>query len=315
MIDLNKIIIPDSSDPNYWAAEMTKKQFQSLAKHLDSADLIEESYNLDFFQNRLSQSANFEQVEVVKWLRNSWNTELVLKGNRTLIEPGNSFPLQWAFPQAYYSVFASTLALYKVCGYTQTTHASVLKHFGTLISQGKYPSSLNFYCDGPKNKITYHGIVKPLGHSSMAYDESSDETIANQICQFLKSTREIQLDERSKAMKIKNGDGVIKKRLNSGDWESVSSSTGITSILNLLYRKRIKANYRDIETFTYAGIDGGAILDSLISIVGSLNLINETFIAKAVGLEVYNNIKDSALKGIKQDFINGRYNKSIEALR
>lgn len=298
----------------YWAAEMTKKQFQALSYKLDSADLVGESLKLDFFNNNLKRSNSFNEDEVIKWLKNAWNTELVIRSNQNLIQKGNSFPLQWAFPQAYYAVFATTLALYKVCGYTQSSHTAVIKHFGTLLSQNKYPSSLKFYCEGIKNNISYRGITKPHGHASISYDVTNLESISNQICQFLKSTREIQLDERSKAMNIKNSSGKIKKRLSSGDWQKVSNSIGATSILNLLYRKRIKANYRDIEIFTYEGIDGVNILQSLISIVDNVNLCNELFIAKAVGLDVYKNIHENALNGSRQDFVIDRFKKIKEAL-
>jgi len=69
-------------------------------------------------------AALYQEDEVRKWATNGWNTERILRLTADLL-PSDQLEnaLQWAFPQAYYSVFALTLALYKTTGQTETSHA------------------------------------------------------------------------------------------------------------------------------------------------------------------------------------------------
>jgi hypothetical protein len=57
--------------------------------------------------------------------------------------------------------------------------------------------------------------------------------------------------------------------------------------MDLLYRKRIKANYQDIDTFSSIHFKGHEVLSNLGIIVNRLNLINEAYIAKAIGIGKY----------------------------
>ena len=107
---------------------------------------------------------DFENIDIEKvftWLKNSWNTEMVLSKNKDIIiDTGEPFAMQWAFPQAYYTCFTSILALFKTLGYTQERHTSVLKEYGVLASNDKYPCSLAFYATGGMNNITFQKLTK-----------------------------------------------------------------------------------------------------------------------------------------------------------
>ena len=50
------------------------------------------------------------------------------------------------------------------------------------------------------------------------------------------------------AVKIKTKHGKRKTSFSADDWQQVSRNLGATSLLSLLYRKRLKANYDAIET-------------------------------------------------------------------
>ena len=309
MFDFGQLLAEAQENEGLWfRAEMTHRQFSSLSHKLVTSDIENEIVNLDFFINRLEKAKNLKLEEVEKWLKNSWNTENVLIQNKSIIEnTGQSFAMQWAFPQAYYSTFGSLLAHFKALGYTQESHTAVIKNFAVLVEQNKLPESVCFYCTGGKNNIDYINIANPNDVASMEFDTDNIKTIDNHICQFLKSTREIKLDEKAIDMKLKNKPGQKRKNLNSAKWQRVSEATGHTTIMDLLYRKRIKANYQDIETFSSTQFKGLEVLTNISLVVGRLNLINETYIAKAVGLDFYQSMLNRHLKNVKNETVEERF--------
>lgn len=298
----------DENQDLWFRAEMTYRQFASVANKMESADIENEILNLDYFLHDLKKAQNLDLNEVEKWLKNSWNSENVLHQNKIIIEnTGQSFSMQWAFPQAYYSAFTSLLAHYKALGYTQESHTNVLKHFSTLVEQGKLPEGLSFFCNGFKNNLTYTNISKPTGLNAIDFDLSRPETIDNQICQFLKSTREIKLAEKAPDFKFKNKKGQNRKAFTQSMWTKVSNSIGNTTIMDLLYRKRIKANYQDIETFSSNQFKGLEVLESLCTIIDRLNLVNECYIAKAIGIDKYKVMLDRHLSKVSNEIVKKRF--------
>lgn len=298
----------------WYRTEMTYRQIASLAHKLESSDIENEIVNLDFFINKLVKGRYLSLDEVEKWLNNSWNTENVLIQNKGIIEnTGQSFAIQWAFPQAYYSTFGSLLAHFKALGYTQESHTAVLKNFSSLVEQNKFPRSISFYCTGGKRNYEYGNILKPNDVSPMDFDVNNSKTIDNHICQFLKATREIKLIEKVPHFKFKNRKGELRKQFTRDMWQKVSDSIGHTTIMDLLYRKRIKANYQDIDTFYARHFKGLEVLMNLVVIVSRINLINEVYIAKAIGIKVYKEMLNRHLVRVDNEKVEQRF-ESIQSV-
>jgi hypothetical protein len=79
-------------------------------------------------------------AEVRQWLFNGWNTENLLRLTSDLLKDReNASALHWSFPQAYYSAYSVAFAWFKVAGYTERTHAAVIKKFGSQAVAGHYP--------------------------------------------------------------------------------------------------------------------------------------------------------------------------------
>jgi uncharacterized protein (UPF0332 family) len=300
---LSELSIDRKNNEELWyKAEMTHRQFASLSQKLNNCDIENEIINLTFFKNKIVKSKKINLEEVEKWLKNSWNTENVMNQNKSIIDnTGQSFAMQWAFPQAYYSVFGSILAHFKALGYPQENHTSVIKHFAKLIEEEKFPESISFYCTGPKNNYSFENINKPNDLTSIEFDSNDINTIDNHICQFLKATREIKLIEKAPDLKFKNKKGQKRKKLSPLMWQEVSDSIGHTTIIDLLYRKRIKANYQDIDTFSSIHFKGIEILSNLGIIVNRINLINEVYIAKAIGIGQYQEMLNRHLIRVTND--------------
>lgn len=293
----------------WFRAEMNKRQFKALGHRLVNSDIENEIINNPYYL-RISLSANYSNVEVAQWLKNSWNTERVLFQNQDIVNnTKQAFCMQWAFPQAYYTVFGNIIAMFKAIGYTETSHAAVLKKYATIMRENKLPESVGICCSGIDKYFEYHNIVPPEnieGH--MDLDLENVNTIDHHICQFLRATRRNRLKEKAPKMNFKTKSGKKRKNLNREHWEQISNSIGPTSILDFLYRKRIKGNYQDIETYNCPYFDGQSVLSDLISIVDRLNLTNEAYLSKAIGFETYKNIAANHLDKVQNDQLATRIN-------
>lgn len=293
----------------WFRAEMNNRQFLALSTKMKNADLENEILNNDYFLNKLSRAAKYEKCEVEMWLKNAWNTEKVLEGNIAIIEnTGQSFCMQWAFPQAYYSAFGVILAKYKAIGHTETTHTSVLKKFGSLLEEGKLPESISLYCNGIEKEIRYFNVDKPEKiDSNMAIDINDEKTINNHICQFLGATRKLRIREKALSMRFYKKDGTRRQNLNKEHWEKVSQSLGNTTILDFLYRKRIKGNYQDIETYNAPNFNGEQVLCCLCIVIDRLNLVNEAYIYRAIGHDDYKDILDGHMRRVNNQTVKSRF--------
>src|SRR6266436_2296821 len=118
---------------------MTNRQFAALRVRLDKKQLaMEVKMLLRSAPRRMAKNCDTDQVRM--WATNGWNTKQILR-----LSPDQLVnALQWAFPQAYYSAFALTLATFKATGVTETSHTAVLRHFGELVTKGIYPACLSF---------------------------------------------------------------------------------------------------------------------------------------------------------------------------
>lgn len=287
-----------------FAAEMTRRQFVALRTRLDKELLVREFKGLRALR-RVSKSAAYERQVVRGLLANGWNTERILRLTCSLLKGEQLlYALQWAFPQAYYSCYAVMIAFFRTVGHNDSNHSAALKRFGGLVAKGDYPNRLTFLAEGGRS-IRFRGIQKHPMPSSMHLDLSDPKSVDTQICQFLKGTRERDLADRRKRMRFKTKTGREKKRLTSAEWESVSKGLGPTSVLSLLYRKRIKANYREIDAFLSHAIAPEEIYDSLVHIVSCVNFVHEAFILHAVGHREFQSLLDAVSLGT-YDFLEKR---------
>lgn len=298
-----------------YKAKMTLNQFIVLTKYIKSFDIVESVKSNTYFQNiKLSKNASPENVK--KWIFNGWNTERILRVNDEFLNiEDNYFALQWSFPQAYYSIFMLTLSFMKLNGQNTSSHSGIMNKYSEYIISGKYPKSLSFYCLGTKKNPTYHNIKKnnvPNSYS-IEFEPDSIESCKTQIRQFLKATRKILLVEKRKdkniAKKFKTGKGKNrrnKKILSEKDWEIIAEKVKATNILHLLYRKRIKSNYQDIDSFTYEDLKADYIHKSLIGIVKKMNLVHEMYIYKMIGSHKYIDFYEEYKNGNDLNFLDKR---------
>jgi hypothetical protein len=136
-----------------------------------------------------------------------------------------------------------------------------------------------------------------------------------QIALFLKST--IKKNAEVKKEKLKNNEdnrflnskGEFRAKFKKLHWDMIYQSIPETTILNMLYRLRIKANYYDVETFINADINFKIFHHSLSNIIYYLNYINEGYIHKVIGDVEYKKILDNFPSHLNSETAAARYDR------
>ncbi len=282
-------ILPKSTslEDDDWAALTTVNQFRALGTYASQCRSNIEAWRS--YRLRLpARSKSKVDVERVRCLLiNCWNTERLL---RTTLDqfagPNSGFVAQWGFPQGYYSTFNSTLAAFTVSGFTEVSHGAVRRKIAEQASCGKLPDGLNVTADGGKRSLRVEGLESSSpDFGSSRLDVSDMEEVKQHLISFFASTRKVYLDDGKSDIKIRTKDGAkLKRSLSKDEWEKVSKKIGKTSWLCLLYRKRIKANYRDIDTFLSRHFDTEAVLGGLVKFTDVFNLANEINIVCSLDL-------------------------------
>lgn len=285
--------VADGYDDQQFAARMTNVQFKAIACRLTHAEVIGDLQSL-LRTRQVKRGAGCEPKAVARLLRNGWSTEYLLRHNaETLGGDALRHSLHWAFPQAYYAVFAVTQAYFRSVGFTESSHAGTIRKFGMEVIAGKYPAAVSFAASGARPQVL-HGLSCGELRSSIHFDPEDRGTVDGQIAQFLRATREIDLKEKKATTRLTTKRGTRRRAFGVADWKLVSHGLGPTSLLSLLYRKRIKANYRDIDTFLHEDLEPVDLYGALVQTVGALAFIHEGLIAKALGFDALS----SALVGV-----------------
>lgn len=285
--------------------------YAAIALNIDSSDSKYDFKKINYFNSLKIKNPKFDIDQCRKLLWNSWSTEYAL--NISAGEGLNDYyrvAMHWHFPQAYYSVYLAMTAFHETQGMANDQHEKSIKIFSESVKHGHYPMPISFYADGGHEDFSYHNLSEYNGKTR---DFSALTKIKNikdahyQIVSFLKSTREKNAKDKRKRAEVansknkffQNSKGVLVKNFKAKHWNKIYESIPQTSLLNMMYRLRIKANYHDIEAFLNADIDFQSFHKYLCQIVGYLNLVHEAYILKAIGKSAYEKI----LTGINQNII------------
>lgn len=271
------------------------------------------------------KNTNFEIEQVRKLLWNSWSTEYAYRiGEKIDNNEYYKFSLHWNFPQAYYSVYLSMTAFHETQGVANEQHEKSIKQFGNSIKDNHYPSAITFYSSGLKNEFKYNGLnsfSKFSKENSVLSKIECLEDAELQLATFLKTTRTKNAEDKrnrfakQKDKRFNNAKGEFRKTFKKEHWDIIYKTIPITSVFNLLYRLRIKANYRDIESFINADIDFKSFHSSLGELIYYLNFIHEAYIAKAIGIKVYEKILNEFPSHLNKETAIKRFEENIKPLK
>jgi hypothetical protein len=274
--------------------------FYALSYYITNSEDQFDLKKIDYYNKLTLKNQSFELQECKKLLWNAWSTEYAYFLSNSIENLDfYKYSLHWNFPQAYYSIYLTMTAFHQTQGIANDQHEKSIKIFGNGIKDNHYPKSISFYSRGLYNDVQFEGLEdfngfpKDFSVLSRVHDYESAQI---QIASFLKSTRELNAkDKRKRAAKSNDkrfltNNGTFRKKFSKQHWDLIYTSIPETTILNIIYRLRIKANYNSIETFMNAEIDFRKFHIYLGEIINYMNFIHEAYICKAIGNEKYEHI-------------------------
>lgn len=276
-------------------AQVFLNHFSAICFHIENGDLEGSLLVLKHFQEMKEGACKCDHETIRKALYNCWSTEYALR--LTANQDNDDFlgvAIQWALPQAYYSVYQSLNAFIRTSGAITSTHTSAIKKFAELMKSGKYPDCLSFYCDGDYKQLNFSNLPLKGSKSSLARIKSNEDA-QTQIGMLLKGTREelaeqLKTERQKSAKPILTKDGKVLRAFSNKQWAEIIKPNQVTTLYDFLYRLRLKANYKDIESLICAEINFVEFHDCIHKIVGYINLVHEAYIAKSIGASAYNEL-------------------------
>lgn len=310
-----------NEDRKSYPAKVIENHLSAVNSYMDSDRDFYNLTKLDYFNNGLRKASEYDENKIRRLLHNAWSTEFALNFSGQDVDPDyKKFALHWCFPQTYYSVFLLTTAYFEIKNIpVGHNHKGFLTEFSQQIIRNWYPNAISFYCSGPYNNFTYHNIVAYSPKNPLAFNKNESTNYEPQISQLITTTRN-QICEKRKMERQKNNQafktvkGKVKDSLNQNDWNMLCRSISNTTIMDFLYRLRIKANYEDINGFIESDYDVSNIIDYLCEIVSKLNFIHEAYIAKLIGIDKFGAIYDAFPLKKDDHHLSERINERIKPL-
>jgi len=302
-------------------AQVFLNHFFAISYHLQYSEGSDALHQLTHFINHRPSLSENDLEEIKKHLVNCWSTEYAL---RTTAELGDEHylrnALHWTFPQAYYSIFSGLRAFLYTHGVRSNNTELMRREVGRLVVKGFYPNAIGFYAAGHYDDFRVHRL--PLSAYKPSLNLAGKEMEAQgQIGQFLRTTRKIrakavrqrvQSNPTTALRSVRTGE--VLQKFDASHWQQLTWRFGYTTYFDLLSRLKISANHREIERFVEADINFKLFHQSLLDLVSYLNFVHECYIAKSVGLEVYQQWVEELPSHLKNCFVQQRLKEKIATI-
>ena len=206
-------------------ARMTFIQWSCLGERLKPRVSIDQLNGLQRM-TQLRKAKSFDEQKLLSAVQNSWVTESLISRNRSTFKgDALNHSLVWAYPQAYYSAFAMTLAYFNLAGFNQNqTHAALIKKFGDEVKLGHYPLCISSFVDGGiERNHTYHNCARTTFSSPLHLDLDSPAYVDGRIAELLSATRQNDLRDRLLASKLPTKNKRPKTKFSEADYNAASS--------------------------------------------------------------------------------------------
>jgi len=301
-------------------AQVFLNYFFAVNYHIQHAD-DNSLQKLTFFREHHAQLEKKDLEAVSKILLTSWSTEYALRATAELgSEDYLRHALHWTFPQAYYTIFAGLQAFLFTLNIKTSNADLVQREVGRLVVRNAYPRAIGYYAAGPYNDFSIHRL--PLaGHKASLNIPEKEIDAQAQIGQFLRTTRKLkaqtirnQVQSNTQTALRSAKTGKVLDKWNSQHWDQITWRIGYTTLFDLLSRLRISASNKEIGRFVEANIDFKLFHESLLEIVSYLNGIHESYVAKAIGIERYQEVVAVLPAHLQGGFVTDRLHSKIEPL-
>jgi hypothetical protein len=156
----------------------------------------------------------------------------------------------WLPVQAYYAVYKVILAYAVASGQAvPRDHRKALNLASKEVVRGILPYPWALYCQGcPQNgSQTFGGFVPASVHVLSSPDP---DLAPDRLSMFLRTTRAKELERRfAGARNQRVGPGRSRRNIGRGEKEKMATNLAATTMLDLFWRLRTKANYGDADAF------------------------------------------------------------------
>ena len=207
-------------------------------------------------QRRVPDGPSSAAIE--KAFRKSWATlrrlDLEVEDPEIFDEEANA----WIPAQAYYAVYHAILGFAASSGQSiPRDHAGALKLVGKEVMRGTLPAPWDAWCDGcPHTGNQQFGGLAPSGDSVHVLSSPDPWTSDDRLAMFLRTTRRKELDRRFAQERQRGAKpGRTRRNLSTADKERFAKSMAPTTLFEVLWRVRKKANYEDADTFVLGAGD------------------------------------------------------------
>ena len=270
--------------------------------------------DLPYFQSFAPALTDTMRDSVQRHLLNSWNTEYTL---RTTADHGSEaylrHSLHWTYPQAYYAVQESLIAMLRLHGNPVRNPEWVTRAGSRLIVRGAYPRVASFYATAHPQRPLLRRLPFGQNNPGLQLTQSVQES-QQQIGQFLRTThrqrgqqlRTVVQNDPELALRSERT-GKILRRFDDEQWTKLGRQIGPTTIFHLLGRLRVSDSHREIERFIDADIDVVLFHESLLGVVHYLNFVHEAYAVKAMGAEAYEQWLTSLPEYLRDGFVEERF--------
>ncbi|UOR05789.1 hypothetical protein MUN82_01515 [Hymenobacter aerilatus] len=322
-------IIPLVTDEQKQAEETWRKSipaqvflnyFFALNYHIQEGDdALGGLQHLPYFRAHEAELTDADVQNITRLLHACWSTEYALRATAELgDEDYLRNALHWTFPQAYHTILAGLQAFLYTTGVRSNNPSLIRREVGRLVVRNAYPRPVSFYAAGSYGDFSIHRL--PLaGYKAGLHIAGKEIEAQAQIGQFLRTTRkmkaqwtrqQVQNNPNTAIRSQKTGKPLDK--WTAAHWQQITWRLGYTTIFDLLGRLQISQTSREIERYVEADIDFKLFHESLLHVVSYLNGIHETYVAKAIGLERYQQLIADLPKHLQHGFVQERLRTRVE---
>jgi len=301
-------------------AQVFLNYFFALNYHIQEGDdALGGLQHLPFFRAHEAELADTDVQAITRLLHTCWSTEYALRATAELgDEDYLRNALHWTFPQAYHTILAGLQAFLYTTGVRSNNPSLIRREVGRLVVRNAYPRPVSFYAAGSYGDFSIHRL--PLaGYKAGLHIAGKEIEAQAQIGQFLRTTRkmkaqwtrqQVQSNPNTAIRSQKTGKPLDK--WTAAHWQQITWRLGYTTIFDLLGRLQISQTSREIERYVEADIDFSLFHQSLLNVVSYLNGIHETYVAKAMGLERYQQLVADLPKHLQHGFVQERLRTRVE---
>lgn len=233
----------------------------------------------------MSKLSRFDMAVLKRFLFIGWNTEYLCNLNNDREPEILKVNNHWKPIQAYYAVYSIGEALaHCIDGHNPESHAGCLKKLNTFLVEHAKIEPWAFAYRGTR-RAGFQPINLPSDARVLNVLSRSAVRPVDMLASCLKAEHDNLIDEFKLRHLTKSEKAAGKRKQYKRDHDP-----GYTTILDFLYRLRIKSSYKDVEIFIAEAPDDfiKGFSDNLSFMVNSTALLFESIIARRIG---YNNLK------------------------